>query len=285
MRWAAVESRHEEHEMSEHDVKASEQQSETVVRVERDGAVGIIRLDRPPVNAINKAMHEQLFRAAAELAADATVRAVVVHGGRKAFAAGADISQMAEMGPADVAVFGSGLTAAVDAVARLPKPVVAAVTGYALGGGLELALAADFRIVADDALLGLPEITLGVIPGAGGTQRLPRLVGITTAKEMIFTGRPVKGPRAVEIGLATRSVPGDEVLDAAMEFAARLATGATVAIASAKSAIDDGMDVDLATGLRLEAARFAGLFATDDQKTGMRDFLANGPGKATFVGR
>lgn len=264
---------------------SQEQDVERVVHVERAGAVGIIRLDRPPVNAINQTMHQQLFAAASELAADSSVRAVVVHGGRKAFAAGADISQMAEMGPSDITVFGGGLTGAVDAVARLPKPVVAAVTGYALGGGLELALAADFRIVAEDALLGLPEITLGVIPGAGGTQRLPRLVGVTRAKEMIFTGRPVKGPQAVEIGLATRAVPGDDVLDTAMEFAARLAGGATVAIAAAKSAIDDGMDVDLATGLRIEASRFAGLFATEDQKTGMRTFLSDGPGKATFSGR
>jgi enoyl-CoA hydratase len=261
------------------------QDQDPVVHVERDGAVGIIRLDRPPVNAINRAMHEQLLRAATQLGADPTVRAVVVHGGRRAFAAGADISQMAEMGPAEIAIFGAGLTGAVDAVARLPKPVVAAVTGYALGGGLELALAADFRIVADDALLGLPEITLGVVPGAGGTQRLPRLVGVTKAKEMIFTGRPVKGPAAVEIGLASRSVPGDEVLEAALQFAGTLAAGATMAIGAAKSAIDDGMDVDLATGLRLEAARFAGLFATEDQKAGMRSFLADGPGKATFAGR
>jgi enoyl-CoA hydratase len=263
----------------------SEQDTAVVVRVEKDGAVGIIRLDRPPVNAINRAMHRQIAAAAAQLDDDSSVRAVVVHGGRKAFAAGADISQMASMGPEDIGDFGSGLTAAVDAVARLRKPVVAAVTGYALGGGLELALAADFRIVADDALLGVPEITLGVIPGAGGTQRLPRLIGITRAKEMIFTGRPVKGPRAVEIGLASRAVPGDDVLTTALELAANLAAGPTMALAAAKSAIDDGMDVDLATGLRLEVARFSSLFATEDQKTGMASFLADGPGKATFTGR
>ena len=257
----------------------------TLVHVERQGAVGIIRLDRPPVNAINSAMHAQIAAAAAEVDADPSVRAVVVHGGRKAFAAGADISEMVGMGPAEIAVFGKGLTLAIDAVARIGKPVIAAVTGYALGGGLELALAADFRVVADDALLGLPEITLGVIPGAGGTQRLPRLIGITKAKEMIYSGRPVKGAAAVEIGLASRCVPGDDVLETALEWAGRFAAGATVALGAAKSAIDDGMDVDLATGLRFEAAKFASLFASQDQKAGMTSFLADGPGKATFVGR
>lgn len=255
------------------------------VHVERVGAVGVIRLDRPPVNAINSAMHAELERAAHTLDVDRDVRAVVVHGGPRSFAGGADVKEMADRGPAEIAVFGKSMTRALDAIAHLRVPTVAAVTGYALGGGFELALATDFRIVADDALLGFPEITLGVIPGAGGTQRLPRLVGTAIAKRMIFTGRPIRGQRAVEYGIAEEAVPAADVIDRALAFAATLASGATVALAAAKRCIDDGMEVDLATGLRIESAGFAALFATGDQKTGMASFLADGPGKATFTGR
>ncbi|SDP30880.1 short chain enoyl-CoA hydratase [Nakamurella panacisegetis] len=254
------------------------------VRLEVDGAVGVIRLDRPPVNAINSQVHADLLAVAREAAGRTDIRAVVVYGGERAFAAGADIKEMAEQTPETIAGFGATLTAAVDAVARLPKPVIAAVTGYALGGGCELALAADFRVVADDARIGLPEITLGVYPGAGGTQRLPRLIGVSLAKELIFTGRSVTGSEAAEIGLANASVPAGEVFDTAMKMARRLAAGATLAIAAAKRAIDDGMDTDLAGGLEIESAGFAALFATADQKAGMRSFLQDGPGKATFTG-
>lgn len=255
------------------------------VRVERDGSVGIMRLDRPPVNAIDSQMHGELERAAHELDTDRDVRAVVVYGGPKAFAGGADIAEMADLGPAEIAVFGKSMTRALVAIAHLRVPTVAAVTGYALGGGFELALATDFRIVADNALLGFPEITLGVIPGAGGTQRLPRLVGTAIAKRMIFTGRPISGPTAVDYGIAEQSVPSAEVLTTALDFAHRLASGATVALETAKRCIDDGLEVDIATGLRIESAGFAGLFATGDQKHGMASFLADGPGKATFTGR
>jgi len=259
--------------------------TETVIHVERQGSVGIIRLDRPPVNAINSAMHAQLEAAAHELDADRSVRAVLVHGGPKAFAGGADIKEMADLGPAEIAIFGKGLTRALDAISRMRVPVVAAVTGYALGGGFELALTADFRIVADDARLGVPEITLGVIPGAGGTQRLPRLVGTAVAKRMIFTGQPVRGAEAVALGIAEEAVPADQVIARATEFAERLATGPTQALTAAKRCIDDGMDTDLATGLRMEAAAFASLFATEDKRAGMASFIAEGPGKARFIGR
>jgi enoyl-CoA hydratase len=177
------------------------------------------------------------------------------------------------------------LNDAVNAVARLTQPVIAAITGYALGGGLELALAADFRIVAENALLGLPEITLGVIPGGGGTQRLPRLIGVTKAKEMIFTGRPVDGAQAVDIGLASRAVPADQVFAEALKMARRLSVGATAALAAAKRAIDDGLDGSLSAGLELEGRKFAEIFGTEDQKIGMTSFVREGPGKATFVGR
>jgi enoyl-CoA hydratase/carnithine racemase len=249
------------------------------------GAVGVIRLDRPPVNAINRRMHGELLDVATQVQGNRDIRAVVLHGGERAFAAGADIREMSGLGPLEIAAFGHSLTTAVDAVARLRVPVIASVVGFALGGGLELALAADFRIVAEDARLGLPEITLGVMPGAGGTQRLPRLIGVTAAKQLIFTGQPVTGVRAVELGLATAAEPAGQVLIRAMELAGRLATGPTAALAAAKSAIDNGLDVDLASGLRWEADGFAALFATDDQRTGMASFLADGPGQATFTGR
>ena len=255
------------------------------VRLEVHGAVGVIRLDRPPVNAINSQLHTELLAVAAEVGDRPDIRAVVVYGGERAFAAGADIKEMADLGPAQISVFVSTLTVAIDTIARMPKPVIAAITGYALGGGCELALAADIRVVATDARIGLPEVTLGVFPGAGGTQRLPRLIGVARAKEMIFTGRPVSGERAVEIGLATIAVPAADVFDEAMALAQRLAVGPTVAIAAAKRAIDDGMDADLAAGLRIEAAQFAPLFDTDDQRNGMASFLRDGPGKATFTGR
>ncbi len=257
----------------------------TLVRLEIEDAVGVIRLDRPPVNAINGEMHRQLTEITGRLAQDRSIRAVVLYGGERAFAAGADIREMSDLNPSQIAVLISSLNEAVTSVARLPQPVVAAVTGFALGGGCELALAADFRFVAEDARLGLPEITLGVIPGAGGTQRLPRLVGVTTAKELIYTGRAVDGAEAVRIGLASRSVPADQVLAEAMAFATRLASGASLALAAAKRVIDDGLDEPLALGLEQENRRFAELFATQDQRTGMSSFLEHGPGKATFVGR
>ena len=255
------------------------------VRLETHAAVGVIRLDRPPVNAVDSQLHTELLLVATEAADRPDIRAVVVYGGERTFAAGADIREMADLGPAAISAFGATLGTAIDAVAQLPKPVIAAVTGYALGAGCELALAADFRIVADDARLGLPEITLGVIPGAGGTQRLPRLVGVAKAKELIFTGRPVTGQEAVRIGLATRAVPAAEVFAQAMEFAQRLAAGPTLALGAAKRAIDRGADTDIASALAIEGAEFAALFGSQDQKSAMASFLRDGPGKATFTGR
>jgi enoyl-CoA hydratase len=255
------------------------------VRLEVDGAVGVIRLDRPPVNAINTAIHRELLEIAEQVSQDRRIRAVVIYGGERSFAAGADIKDMVGSHPGEIASLGGTLNSALTAVARLPQPVIAAVTGYALGAGCELALAADLRIVAEDAKLGLPEITLGVIPGAGGTQRLPRLIGVGKAKELIFTGRPVGGVEAVAIGLATRAVPSDQVFSSALELARSLAAGASEALAAAKRAIDDGLDGPLSTGIELEGQKFAELFSTQDAKVGMKSFLENGPGKATFVGR
>ncbi len=255
------------------------------VRVERDEAIATIRLDRPPMNALNTQVQDEIAAAAAEVDADPAVRAVVLFGGEKVFAAGADIKEMAEATFAQVAMDSRRLQAAFSTVAGIGKPVVAAVTGYALGGGLELALCADFRVAGEGARVGQPEILLGIIPGAGGTQRLPRLIGPARAKDIVFTGRFVGAVEALNIGLVDKVVPDAEVYRVAHDLAARFAGGPAVALRAAKQAIDAGLEVDLDTGLEIERLNFAALFATEDQRAGMRSFIENGPGKATFAGR
>ena len=254
------------------------------VRLEVADGVGTIRLDRPPVNALNDQVTAELAEAARAAAAD-EVRAVVIYGGEKVFAGGADIKVMAEAGYAEMASRSRRLQDTMDLVAGLGKPVVAAITGYALGGGLELALAADFRVAGERARVGQPEILLGVIPGAGGTQRLTRLVGPAKAKDIVFTGRMVAAAEALEIGLVDRVVPDAEVYPAALDLVQRYVGGPALALRAAKQAIDYGLGVDLATGLEIERVQFAALFGTEDQRAGMRSFLENGPGKATFTGR
>ena len=255
------------------------------VRVQIDQAVATIRLDRPPMNAINSQLQAELAEAAAAVAADEQVRAVVLYGGEKAFAAGADIKEMADATYAAMATRSRRLQDALTAVARIGKPVVAAITGYALGGGLELALCADFRVAGEKSKVGQPEILLGLIPGAGGTQRLPRLIGPARAKDIVFTGRFVGAAEALSIGLVDKVVPDADVYAAARELLARYANGPAVALRAAKQAIDDGLDADLGTGLEIERLHFAGLFGTEDAVTGMRSFVENGPGKASFAGR
>jgi enoyl-CoA hydratase/carnithine racemase len=255
------------------------------VRLEVSGAVATIRLDRPKMNAVNAQLRDELAEAARTADADPAVRAVILYGGERVFAAGADIKEMAEMSYAETTEHCRALQNSLNTVARIGAPVVAAITGYALGGGLELALCADFRVAGESAKVGQPEIQLGVIPGAGGTQRLPRLIGPSKAKDLIFTGRHVKADEALAIGLVDKVVPDDQVYDAAKEMAARYAEGPAVALRAAKEAVDAGLEVDLATGLEIERLHFAGLFATDDQKIGMRSFVEEGPGKAKFTGR
>jgi enoyl-CoA hydratase/carnithine racemase len=256
-----------------------------LVKVEIDQAVATLRLDRPPVNALNGALQADLADAAAQVAADPAVRAVVLYGGPKVFAAGADIKEMGDASFARISADSKRLQAAFNAVAKISKPVIAAVTGYALGGGLELALCADFRVLGEGARVGQPEILLGLIPGAGGTQRLPRLIGPSRAKDLIFSGRFVGADEALAMGLADRVVPDAEVYQAACELAARYAGGPPIALAAAKHAIDAGLGTDLDTGLEIERLGFAGLFATEDARAGMRSFVENGPGHASFSGR
>jgi enoyl-CoA hydratase len=237
------------------------------------------------MNALDRAMQEELRAAATEAQQRADVRAVVVYGGEKAFAAGVDVKEMAGMSYADMALRAGGVSSALGSVAAIAKPTVAAITGYALGGGYEVALCCDRRVAGDNAKVGQPEILLGLIPGAGGTQRLTRLVGPTRAKEIVYTGRFIGAQEAREIGLVDEVVAPDEVYAAARRWADQFASGPALALAAAKAAIDGGLDTDLGTGLRLESQLFAGLFATEDAVAGMRSFIDNGPGKATFVGR
>jgi enoyl-CoA hydratase/carnithine racemase len=255
-----------------------------LVRLEVADGVGTIRLDRPKMNALNKVVQEEIRAAAREASARDDVRAVVVYGGEKVFAAGADIKEMADKGFAEMVARAADLQSALTAVARIPKPVVAAVTGYALGGGCELALCADVRVAGEGTTLGQPEILLGIIPGAGGTQRLARLVGPAKAKDIIFTGRFVQAEEALAIGLVDKVVPDDQVYDAALAWARQFASGPAVALRAAKEAVDRGLEVDLDTGLEIERIQFAALFTTDDQAAGMRSFIEQGPGKATFSG-
>jgi enoyl-CoA hydratase/carnithine racemase len=255
------------------------------VRLEVDGGIGTIRLDRPPMNALNKQVQEEIRAAAVEASASPEVRTVIVYGGQKVFAAGADIKEMAELSYVDMAARAGQLTSAFTAVAEIPKPTVAALTGYALGGGLELALCCDRRIAGDNVKVGQPEILLGIIPGAGGTQRLARLVGPSKAKDIVYTGRFVEAGEALSLGVVDEVVAPDDVYEAALRWAGQFVSGPARALAAAKAAIDIGLDSSLADGLKVESQVFAALFATEDQKAGMRSFIENGPGKATFSGK
>src|SRR5450755_1511823 len=255
------------------------------VRIETEAGIATIRLGRPPMNALNGQVQTEIGAAAAQAGADADVHAVILYGGEKIFAAGADVKEMASASPARIMELSAGIQDAFKAVARIPKPVIAAITGYALGGGLELALCADFRVMGEGAKVGQPEILLGIIPGAGGTQRLPRLIGPARAKDIVYTGRFVGAQEALTIGLVDKVVPDADVYQAAYDLVGRYATGPAAALRAAKQAIDEGLEVNLDTGLEIERLHFAGLFATEDQRTGMRSFVENGPGKATFAGR
>jgi enoyl-CoA hydratase/carnithine racemase len=255
------------------------------VTLQVEDGVGTIRLDRPKMNAIDEQLHMEVRAAALEAGKRQDVRAVVLYGGERVFAAGADIKAMSQLDGSGMVAWGRELTASFTEVARIPKPVIAAITGYALGGGYELALCADFRVLGAGAKIGQPEILLGVIPGAGGTQRLARLVGPAKAKDIVFTGRHVGAEEALEIGMVDAVVPDAEVYETALAMARKFAAGPPLALAAAKRAIDEGLDRPLQRGLELESELFAGLFDTEDQKAGMRSFLENGPGKATFSGR
>jgi len=247
----------------------------------RPDNVALIRLDRPKANALSAAVLGQLHAAVMELHDDPP-GAVVLWGGRRIFAAGADIVELDDAGADAV---GANFATALGALATVPRATIAAVNGYALGGGLELALACDFRVCGENARFGLPEVLLGVIPGGGGTQRLPRLIGVSRAKEMILTGRQVGAEEALAIGLVNRVVAPEFVLEAALGWAAELAAGPLLAHGFAKSAVDRGLEGTLAEGLAIEREAFSAVARTEDAARGIASFTEHGPGKATFVGR
>lgn len=257
--------------------------STSLVQLDRgENGVAIVTLTNPKVNALSSVLLAELEAVAKDLT-DNAPGAVVITGGDRLFAAGADISEFG--GPEDARRIGGAFRSALDAVAAIPRATIAAVSGFALGGGCELALACDFRIASTRAVFGQPEILLGIIPGGGGTQRLARLVGPAKAKNLIFTGRQVKAAEALAMGLADEVVEPDELMPRATELAAELAAGAVVAQALAKQAIDQGLSTDLATGLGIEQDLFERVFRTEDSQIGVASFLENGPGHANFVGR
>jgi len=244
--------------------------------------VAVLRLNRPPLNPLSRALLRELADAALAVAGDPGIKAVVVCGSEKALAAGADIDEFG--GPEEASEIAATFRAAFDAISAIPRPVIAAVRGFALGGGLELALACDLRVAGDSARLGQPEVLLGIMPGAGATQRLPRLVGPARAKELIWSGRQVNSVEALAIGLVDRVVASEDVERTAIEWAESFAGGAVAAMGLAKRAIDEGLGAPLADGLDREALAFIEVFRTEDAATGVRSFREHGPGKATFSG-
>jgi enoyl-CoA hydratase len=257
--------------------------TDLVLTERHEGGVALLRLNRPPMNPLSIALLDDLRDAANALAADADVKAVVVTGGEKALSSGADVSELRDQRGARASA--DAFRGAFDAIAAIPRPVIAAVRGYALGGGCELALACDLRVGAENARVGQPEILLGVLPGAGATQRLVRLIGPARAKELVWSGRQVRADEALALGIFDRVVPGDEVEENALHWAAHLGRGAVVAMGLAKHVIDAGIGVPLAQGLDMEADAFVEAFGTDDARGGVESFLEHGPGKATFTGR
>lgn len=256
-----------------------------LVRLDVEDGVATIRLNRPPMNAINGDLLLDLGAAAAEAASRDDVGAVVIWGGEKLFAAGADVKMMLPMTPLEVKPMITAMQDTFNLVEEVPKVTIAAITGFCLGGGCELAMCADFRFAAEDARIGQPEILLGIIPGAGGTQRLPRLIGQARAKDLIYSGRHVKGEEARQIGLVDQVFPSDQVYPKAVDAARAFAKGPLAALRAAKLAVNWGTRADLRAGIVLERELFADLFSTQDQKTGMQSLLDQGPGKATFAGR
>jgi enoyl-CoA hydratase/carnithine racemase len=260
----------------------SDASNDPVVLLERrDDGVAVVTLANGKVNALSGAVVAAIHAIADDLAADPP-GAVVVTGGERIFAAGADISEFG--GPDEARGITDRIHGALDALAAVPRMVIAAVSGYALGGGCELALACDYRIAGERAVFGQPEILLGTIPGGGGTQRLARQVGPSRAKEICLTGRQVAADEALRIGLVDEVVPNDALHERALELAAQCARGAVLAQAFAKQAIDRGSSTSLEDGLRIERDLFVESFRTNDSQIGVRSFLEHGPGKAEFTG-
>ena len=255
------------------------------VAIERTGAVAVVTIQRPDkLNALNAKVVADLARAFESLAAGADpVRAAVLTGAGKAFVAGADIAEMASLTTVEAKRFSDAGHALCARIEALAFPVIAAVNGFALGGGCEIALACDFIYAAENAKLGQPEVGLGVLPGFGGTQRLVRRVGAARARELIYTGDKITAAQALAIGLVNAVFPAAELLDKAKETALKIAAQGPLAVAASKRVLLRGEDIDLPAACELEAQAFASLFGSEDQRAGMRAFLEKG--KPAFAGK
>ncbi len=257
-----------------------------LVKVDIVDGVATFQLNRPPLNPLSTQLFQEIGLCATELTYDDQVRAVVLTGGNDVFAAGADIKGMVDMTAVEVSSFIGGGQASFTAVENIPKPVIAAINGFALGGGCELAACADWRYAHENARIGVPEILLGIIPGAGGTQRLPRLIGPSKAKEMIYSGKFYTAQECLEMGLVQKVVTGDDsVIELAQKIAGRYAKGPAVALSAAKRAVNKGMECSIEEGLIIEAQGISLCFASEDRTIGMTSFLEKGPGKAEFIGK
>jgi len=245
------------------------------ISVSLEEGIAILKINRPRVlNALNRATLLEIQRALKELEKDPEVRVLIITGeGEKAFVAGADISEMAPMNPKEALEFSKLGHETLSLIEEFPSPVIAAVNGYALGGGLELVLACDIILASENARLGLPEVTLGICPGFGGTQRLPRLIGKARAKELIFTGEMIDAKKAYEFGIVNKVVPQDKLLDEAKEIARKIAKNGPLAVRAAKRLVEKGLETSLRSGEAMEIEAWANLFATEDQKEGMKAFL------------
>lgn len=243
------------------------------ILTERSDATFIIQLNRPDkLNALSPELGAEVVEALNSVKGDTSVRAIIIWGGPKVFAAGADINSMTTA--TTIQIYNRHTNSNMwDEMAAMPVPTIAAVAGYALGGGCELAMACDFRLAADTAKFGQPEINLGIIPGAGGTQRLPRLVGATKAKELVMLGEPINAEEAYRIGLVNKIVAVDTLLEEAKTWAKKLASKAPFTLQMAKAAIDTGLDQSLEAGMQIEHLAFAACFATEDQKEGTGAFI------------
>jgi enoyl-CoA hydratase len=241
--------------------------------IEKEGSVAIVKLNRPPVNSLSVKSYEEICDLFAQLAKDESVGAIVVTGaGDKAFGAGLDVKDVAGKSVTGCLEFTKQSRVAMEVIQNIEKPTVAAVFGFTLGGGCEVALACDLRIAATDAVLGLPEITLGIMPGSGGTQRLPRLIGVARAKELLFTGDTVNAEEAYRIGLVNRVVAREKLMEEAMALAKKLASRPRVAMGLIKSAINTGMSMDLSSGISLELESFAIAYSSEDGREGLQAF-------------
>jgi enoyl-CoA hydratase len=240
---------------------------------EKENGVGTITLNRPKQkNAINDVMMSELFQLISNIAQDDEVRVVVITGGKDYFAAGADIRLVSTISSSFKA-YDFSRNSPIHELEELEKPVIAAISGIALGGGLELALACDLRIASETALFGQPEINLGIIPGSGGTQRLPRLVGLTKAKEMLFTGETINAQEAYRIGLVNKVVPVESLMDEVYKIATKIATKPAMALKVTKLVVNAGINLDLELALKFESQSFGLLFSTQDQKEGVSAFI------------